>query len=75
MQKSTQGSRLVVKNVSKDFGNFSALRNINLDIQPGELVCFLGPSGCGKSTLLRIIAGLEQQRIFLCSRPVRVILA
>lgn len=61
MQKSTQGSRLVVKNVSKDFGNFSALRNINLDIQPGELVCFLGPSGCGKTTLLRIIAGLEQQ--------------
>jgi len=61
MQQSIQGSRLVVSNVSKNFGSFSALRDINLDIEPGELVCFLGPSGCGKTTLLRIIAGLEQQ--------------
>jgi iron(III) transport system ATP-binding protein len=37
------------------------LKDINLTIEPGELVCFLGPSGCGKTTLLRIIAGLEQQ--------------
>lgn len=61
MQKSIQGSRLVVNNVSKNFADFAALRNINLAIEPGELVCFLGPSGCGKTTLLRIIAGLEQQ--------------
>ncbi|WP_119396002.1 ABC transporter ATP-binding protein [Salinibius halmophilus] len=54
-------SYLNIKNVSKSFGSKEVLSNINLDIQQGELVCFLGPSGCGKTTLLRIIAGLEQQ--------------
>jgi iron(III) transport system ATP-binding protein len=38
-----------------------ALRDVNLAVRQGELVCFLGPSGCGKTTLLRIIAGLETQ--------------
>ena len=47
--------------VRKDFGSFSALKGIDLDIAQGEFVCFLGPSGCGKTTLLRIIAGLEVQ--------------
>ena len=47
--------------VKKDFESFSALRDIHLRINPGEMVCFLGPSGCGKTTLLRIIAGLETQ--------------
>ena len=37
----------------------TVFENINLNIQDGEMVCFLGPSGCGKSTLLRIIAGFE----------------
>ncbi len=47
--------------VSKSFGAFTALGNIDLSITKGEFVCFLGPSGCGKTTLLRIIAGLETQ--------------
>ncbi len=48
-----------IRNVSKHFGAFRALNDINLNIQSGELVALLGPSGCGKTSLLRIIAGLE----------------
>ena len=52
---------LEVKDLSKSFGNFEAIKNIDINIQEGEFVCFLGPSGCGKTTLLRCIAGLETQ--------------
>ncbi|TGK22012.1 sulfate ABC transporter ATP-binding protein [Leptospira fluminis] len=48
-----------IKNVSKQFGEFQALKDINLTIPDGNLVALLGPSGSGKTTLLRIIAGLE----------------
>jgi iron(III) transport system ATP-binding protein len=54
-------SYLRLEGVSKNFGAFTALRDIRLDVAQGEFVCFLGPSGCGKTTLLRIIAGLEVQ--------------
>lgn len=49
-----------IKNVSKRFGDFVALDNVEVSIPTGQLTALLGPSGGGKSTLLRIIAGLEQ---------------
>jgi len=52
---------LRISNLWKAFGNFIALREISLDVQEGEFICFLGPSGCGKTTLLRAIAGLDLQ--------------
>jgi sulfate transport system ATP-binding protein len=48
-----------IDNISKQFGSFAALKDVNLTIPSGELVALLGPSGSGKTTLLRIIAGLE----------------
>ena len=48
------------QNVTKRFGDFTALDNVSVDIPTGSLTALLGPSGGGKSTLLRIIAGLEQ---------------
>ncbi|WP_246667071.1 ABC transporter ATP-binding protein [Agrobacterium sp. T29] len=46
--------------MTKSFGSFNAVKEIDVDIAQGELVTFLGPSGCGKSTTLRMIAGLEE---------------
>ncbi len=53
------GSQVTIDHVSKHFGSFNALDDINFTIKQGEFFTLLGPSGCGKTTLLRIIAGFE----------------
>ncbi len=57
----TASPYLRIANLTKKFGDFTALSNVSLAINEGEFVCFLGPSGCGKTTLLRAIAGLDIQ--------------
>src|SRR3984893_10861358 len=57
----TAMSYLEVRNLTKRYGDFTALGDVSLDVGEGEFVCFLGPSGCGKTTLLRAIAGLDPQ--------------
>lgn len=51
-------ARLVLDQITKDFGDFTATDRISLDIEDGDFLVLLGPSGCGKTTLLRMIAGL-----------------
>ena len=51
---------LKLDNIGHFYGEMEILRNINLDIPAGNIICIVGPSGCGKSTLLRLIGGLER---------------
>ena len=48
-----------IQGMNKFYGAFHALKDLSLDVAPGEFLVLLGPSGCGKSTALRMIAGLE----------------
>ncbi len=52
-------SSIQIQNVTKKFGNFTAVENLSLEIEEGEFVALLGPSGCGKTTTMNMIAGLE----------------
>ncbi len=60
-------------NVTKQFGEFTAVNDITLNVRDGEFFSLLGPSGCGKTTTLRLIAGFEQPtlgEIFIHGQPV-----
>ncbi len=46
--------------IGHSYDNFEVMRDINLEIPSGQIICIVGPSGCGKSTLLRFIGGLER---------------
>ena len=50
---------VTLRDIVKIYGEFVAIKGIDLDIEDGTFVVLVGPSGCGKSTLLRMIAGLE----------------
>lgn len=82
-------SHIQIRNLSKSFRNrrsnrrnpedysqddmIPVLKGVNLEFEPGEMVCILGPSGCGKSTLLQIIAGFDSQTsgdILIDDKPV-----
>lgn len=51
---------LELRHIVRAFAGKPVLRDVNLTVEQGEIVCLLGPSGCGKTTLLRVIAGLER---------------
>ena len=50
-----------INHITKRFGDFVALHELDLTIRDGEFLVLLGPSGCGKTTTLRSVAGLERQ--------------
>ena len=73
MTASSSDPYLRIERLVKQFGAFTALKDVSLEIFAGEFVCFLGPSGCGKTTLLRAIAGLDIQtsgRIFQAGKEI-----
>ena len=51
--------RIIINHAVKKYGDFVAIPDLSLEIQPGEFFTLLGPSGCGKTTLLRMIAGFN----------------
>jgi len=64
---------VVLENISKKYGDFTAVSHIDLSIKDGEFIVFVGPSGCGKSTTLRMISGLEEPssgEIYISNRRV-----
>ncbi len=51
--------RLSLRNLNKSFGSVHVVKDLSIEIEPGEFLVLLGPSGCGKTTALRMVAGLE----------------
>jgi spermidine/putrescine transport system ATP-binding protein len=69
----TDSFRVELRGVSKQFGNYPAVRALDLQIRDGEFFSLVGPSGCGKTTTLRMIAGFEQPsegEIYIGGQPV-----
>ena len=57
MKDKSLDSRLVLQNVSHNYGTVSVLKDLNLVVNPGEVVVLVGPSGCGKTTILNLLSG------------------
>ncbi len=58
--RTTPRAAISIENLTKQFGAFTAIDDVSLEIADGEFFMIVGPSGCGKTTLLRILAGLEK---------------
>ena len=54
---------VTVRNVGKSFGSVDVIKNVSIEVEPGEFCVLIGPSGSGKSTILRLIAGLEEATV------------
>ncbi|MGD9738091.1 MAG: ABC transporter ATP-binding protein [Bauldia sp.] len=69
----TIAARVTLEGITHSYGGVPSIRGVDLDIEPGAIVCLLGNSGCGKTTLLRLTAGLERPsggRVLLNDREV-----
>ena len=53
-------AKVKISNLKKSFGDLEVLKDINLEVEEGEVICIIGPSGSGKSTMLRCINALEE---------------
>ena len=60
MPQGEPGMKITIEHLTKQYGEFKAVDDLNLEIRDGELVGLLGPSGCGKSTTLFMLSGLTE---------------